>query len=267
MADDTPDEDISAEDAPAVGPPAVGTPVGDYVSSMEAALKEYARLRELWIVICMMILPYSIIWLGMNFFKSAVLSLAMYHGLCLLPGIIWGKASFVKTLRPPTYLELLGLIVACVLFSTGSVYTYELFGDVVLSSPHVLELMRTLGYNRDIFFALSIYIVVVNPALEELFWRGFVMNKLDELCPDFPHCGLIWSSFAYGAFHYPIMQLVMYPGWAEFGTIMLMIYGGMLGILYRKTKSVLVPALAHALLTDLSAVLLMLALFHRLNIQ
>ena len=157
MADDTPDEDISAEDAPAVG-----TPVGDYVSSMEAALKEYARLRELWIVICMMILPYSIIWLGMNFFKSAVLSLAMYHGLCLLPGIIWGKASFVKTLRPPTFLELLGLIVACVLFSTGSVYTYELFGDVVLSSPHVLELMRTLGYNRDIFWALSIYLSLIH---------------------------------------------------------------------------------------------------------
>lgn len=252
MAEDKPEED---------------NPAHDYVSSMEAALKEYARLRELWIVICMMILPYSIIWLGMNFFKSAVLALALYHGLCLLPGIIWGKASFVKTLRPPTYLELLGLIVASVLFSAGSVYAYEHFGEVVLSSTHVMELMRTLGYNKDIFCAVGIYIVTVNPALEELFWRGFVMNKLDELCPDFPHCGLIWSSFAYGAFHYPIMQLVMYPGWAEFGTILLMIYGGMLGVLYRKTKSVLVPALAHALLTDLSAVLLMLALFHRLKVQ
>ncbi len=262
MADDTPKEDIPAGETPAGN-----APVDNYVSSMEAALKEYARLRELWIVICMMILPYSIIWLGMNFFKSAVVSLALYHGLCLLPGIVWGKASFVKTLRPPTYLELLGLIFACVLFSTGSVYAYEYFGDLVLSSPHVMELMNTLGYNKDIFCALSIYIVTVNPALEELFWRGFVMNKLDELCPDFPHCGLIWSSFAYGAFHYPIMQLVMYPGWAEFGTILLMIYGGMLGILYRKTKSLLVPALAHALLTDLSAVLLMLALFHRLKFQ
>lgn len=242
-------------------------PDEDYSSSVAAALKEYARLRELWIIICMMILPYSIIWLGMNFFKSAVLSLALYHGFCLLPGIIWGRESFLKTLRPPTYLELLGLIVACILFSTGSVYAYEHFGDMVLSSPHVFELMKTVGYNRDIFCPISIYIVIVNPALEELFWRGFVMNKLDELCPDFPHCGLIWSSFAYGAFHYPIMQLVMYPGWAEFGTVLLMIYGGMLGILYRKTKSLLVPALAHSLLTDLSAVLLMLALFHRLNVQ
>ena len=251
MADDAPDE----------------APDADYTSSMAAALKEYARLRELWIIICMMILPYSIIWLGMNFFKSAVVSLALYHGVCLLPGIIWGKASFSKTLRAPSYMELLGLVVACILFSIGSVYAYEHLGDMVLSSPKVFELMKTVGYNQDIFCPLSIYIVIVNPPLEELFWRGFVMNKLDELCPDFPHCGLIWSSFAYGAFHYPIMQLVMYPGWAEFGTIMLMIYGGVLGVLYRKTKSVLVPALAHALLTDLSAVLLMLALFHRLNVQ
>lgn len=215
----------------------------------------------------MMILPYSIIWLGMNFFKSAVVSLALYHGLCLLPGIIWARQSLLKTLRPPTYLELLGLTVACILFSTGSVYAYEYFADMVLSSSHVFELMKTVGYNRDIFCPVSIYIVIVNPLLEELFWRGFIMNKLDELCPDFPHCGLIWSSFAYGAFHYPIMQLVMYPGWAEFGTILLMIYGVILGILYRKKKSLLVTALAHSLLTDLSAVLLMLALFHRLNVQ
>lgn len=138
---------------------------------------------------------------------------------------------------------------------------------MVLSDTHVFELMKTLGYTREVFTPLCIYIVVVNPVLEELFWRGFVMNKLDELCPDFPHCGLIWSSFAYGAFHYPIMQLVMYPGWAEFGTIMLMIYGAGLGILYRKTKSVIVPAIAHALLTDLSAVLLMLELFKKLNVQ
>ncbi len=239
----------------------------EYESSVAAALKEYARLRELWIIICMMILPYSIIWLGMNYFQSAVVSLALYHGLCLLPGIIWGKQSFLKTLRAPTYLELLGLVVACAVFSTGSVYAYEHFGDMVLSSPHAMELLRTVGYTRDILCPISLYIVIVNPVLEELFWRGFVMNKLDELCPDFPHCGLIWSSFAYGAFHYPIMQLVMYPGWAEFGTILLMLYGAMLGILYRKTKSVLVPALAHALLTDLSAVLLMLAMFHRLNAQ
>lgn len=236
-------------------------------SVVDAALREYARLRELWIIICMMILPYSIIWLGMNFFKSAVWSLALYHGFCLLPGIICGREVFRKTLRVPTYLQLLGLVVASALFSFGTLFTYKHFGATVLSDTHVFELMKTLGYNRDIFTPLCIYIVVVNPALEELFWRGFVMNKLDELCPESPHCGLIWSSFAYGAFHYPIMQLVMYPGWAEFGTVALMVYGAGLGVLYRKTNSVIMPALAHALLTDLSAVLLMLALFEKLNVR
>lgn len=243
------------------------SPDEDSNSTIAAALKEYARLRELWIIICMMILPYSVIWLGMNFFKSAVWSLALYHVFCLLPGIVWGKEAFRKTLRAPNYLELLGLIIASVLFSFGSIFTYKYLGSMVLSDTHVFELMKTLGYTREVFTPLCIYIVVVNPLLEELFWRGFVMNKLDELCPDFPHCGLIWSSFAYGAFHYPIMQLVMYPGWAEFGTILLMIYGAGLGILYRKTKSVIVPAIAHALLTDLSAVLLMLELFKKLNVQ
>jgi len=238
----------------------------EYNAAVAAALKEYSRLRELWIIICMMILPYSIIWLGMNVLKSAVWSLALYHVVCLLPGIIWGRSVFAGKFKPPSYLQLLGLVVASAAFSFVSLFTYEHFGDLVLSNANVMDLLKTVGYSKDIFVPVSIYIVIVNPFLEELFWRGFVMPKLDQLCPDFPHAGIIWSSFAYGAFHYPIMQLVMYPGWAEFGTVLLMIYGGLLALLYRKTNKILMPALAHALLTDLSAVLLMLALFKKLNV-
>ncbi|MBA3855645.1 MAG: hypothetical protein C0507_01930 [Cyanobacteria bacterium PR.3.49] len=239
----------------------------EYNQAVAAALKEYSRLRELWIIVCMMILPYSIIWLGMNVFKSAVWSLALYHIFCLLPGIVFYWSSIAKTLKPPGYLQLLGLALASVAFSFVSLFTYEHFGDLVLSSPHTMELLKTVGYSKEVFCPISIYIVIVNPFLEELFWRGFVMTKLDQLCPDFPHCGIIWSSFAYGAFHYPIMQLVLYPGWAEFGTVLLMLYGAFLAVLYRRTGNVLMPVLAHALLTDLSAVLLMLSLFKRLNVQ
>ncbi|MCC6977649.1 MAG: hypothetical protein IT343_04970, partial [Candidatus Melainabacteria bacterium] len=46
----------------------------EYNEAVAAALKEYARLRELWIIVCMMIMPFSIIWLGMNVLKSAVWS-------------------------------------------------------------------------------------------------------------------------------------------------------------------------------------------------
>lgn len=239
----------------------------EYNEAVAAALKEYARLRELWIIVCMMIMPFSIIWLGMNVLKSAVWSLALYHVVCLLPGIVWGWKFIAKSLKPPSYLQLFGLVIAGIVFSFASLFTYEHFGDMVLSSPQTMELLKTVGYSQEVFCPISLYLVIVNPLLEELFWRGFVMTRLDKLCPDFPHCGIIWSSFAYGAFHYPIMQLVMYPGWAEFGTIMLMIYGAMLAVLYRKTNNILMPALAHALLTDLSAVLLMVALFKRLNVQ
>ncbi|MBC8000573.1 MAG: CPBP family intramembrane metalloprotease [Leptolyngbya sp.] len=136
-----------------------------------------------------------------------------------------------------------------------------------MSSEHTFELMTKLGHNMQFFWPLSIYFVIVNSLLEEFFWRGIIMTKIDNLFPNSKYTGIIVSSVAYGAFHYPILELVMFPGWALFGAFLLATYGALLAVLYKKTGSLVVPWIAHALLTDLSAILLMLKLFERLHVQ
>lgn len=114
------------------------------------------------------------------------------------------------------------------------------------------------------FWPISVYAVVVNPLVEELFWRGIVFNELERWKKvPFKHFALVWSSVAYALFHYLIFRLVLFPVYAEIGIVLLAIYGAMLALIYRKTNSILTTAVAHGLLTDTAAIALMLDLARR----
>lgn len=155
------------------------------------------------------------------------------------------------------------LILVSVLFCAGALALYHFAGSMMLSDEKTQLLLKDQGYTNELFWPLSIYFVTVNPALEELFWRATLISKLEVISKRIKHFGVLWSSFWYGAFHYPILTMVLYQGWAELAAVMLMVYGGLLALYYRKVESIVLPALAHALLTDLSAIALILALFRR----
>lgn len=150
-----------------------------------------------------------------------------------------------------------------VLFSAGAVFGYELIGRKLLSDEQALLLMKRQGWFGDLFWPISIYAVVVNPVLEEIFWRGVIFNALDQAKLTVKNFGIIWSSAAYAAFHYGIFRLVLFPVFAEIGIVMLAVYGAFLAIVYRRSGSIITTAITHGLLTDLAALALMLDLFHR----
>lgn len=192
--------------------------------------------------------------------KNATWTYAVYHGVCLLPAIIWGRGLWKDTVRRPGWRDCALLVVAAIIFSLIALGLFELFGNRMLSNDAVVELLSEQGFNKAIFWPLSFYAIVVNPIFEELFWRGVVFNELEKHKAPFKHFALIFSSLAYAAFHYSIFRLVLFPGWAELGTLMLAVYGAMLAIIYRKTGSIVTTALAHGLLTDLAVIVLIIDL-------
>lgn len=205
--------------------------------------------------------PIPAIWVGLYVLKSAVWAFTLYHGICLIPAIVFGRSNWVPSFRLPTVKECLLLVAASIGFSAVAVLFYELFGQLLLSNEDVIALLKTLGYSKALFIPLSVYAIVVNPLFEEIYWRGVVLNELDRFKTPFRHFGLIWSSLAYAAFHYLIFRMVLFPVYAEIGTLMLAVYGAFLAIIYRRTGSILTTAIAHGLLTDMAAIALILDLF------
>jgi membrane protease YdiL (CAAX protease family) len=195
------------------------------------------------------------------------MALLLYHFFCLMPGIIYGMPMWRAGLKRPTLIECGLLGIASVTFCGAALLLYNYMGDYLLSSQNTHKLLVQVGYNTTIFVPLSLYFIVGNSTMEELFWRGVVMTRLEELRPRSRHFGIVYSSVAYALFHYPIMRLVLYPGWAEFGTLMLVGHGAILAMIYKRTKSIVLPILVHALLADLTAIVLIFALFRRLGLQ
>ena len=208
------------------------------------------------------LLPIPAIWVGLYVIKSATWAFALYHIICLIPAIIWGQKIWRPSFLKPSRKEMAALLGASVVFSGLALLLYEVLGKKLLSNEETLTLLKTLGYSKELFYPLSFYAIVVNPLVEELFWRGVVFNELEKVKAPFKHFGLIWSSLAYAAFHYLIFRMVLFPIYAEIGTLMLAVYGAVLALIYRKTGSILTTAIAHGLLTDMAAIVLILDLLY-----
>jgi uncharacterized protein len=210
------------------------------------------------------LLPCVAMWAGLYACKSAVWAYVFYHGICLLPALVWGRVLWLKTCRTPERKHCLWLLLASVIFSIVALGTYEFMGPLLLSDTGVITLLKDLGYNRGVFLGLAFYTIVVNPLVEEVFWRGIVLNALDKVRrPPFKHFGIVTSSLAYALFHYFIFRMVLFPGWAEIATLMLAAYGAGLAVLYRKTGSILTTAVAHGLLTDMAVIVLIVDLYRK----
>lgn len=213
-------------------------------------------------VVLLTLLPCPIIWYGLTVVHNTIATLALYHTICLLPAVIWGIPLWRRDLVLPTKRQLALLVVASALFSSGAVMLYHFAGDYLLDSRATLNLLTGLGLCKQNFLLTSIYFIIANSFLEELFWRGVVLNLLDKIQTS-RYLAIAWSSISYGLFHYFIMRLVLYPGWSEIGAILLMLYGAALSIIYRKTRSIIFTAFSHALLTDLAAIVLIVVCVNR----
>ena len=202
-------------------------------------------------------LPCAAMWMGLYVLSSAFWAFALYHIICLVPALVVGRKLWKAGLKPPSIKICILLLLVALGFSAITVISYELLGHKVLSNQEVIALMNRVGWAKSMLWPLSLYAVIVNPVLEEFYWRGMLLVQLDRIKnPPFPHFGIIVSSLFYALFHYFIFRLVLFPFHAELGSLMLACYGALLAIIYRRTGSILTTAIAHGLLTDLAAVAL-----------
>ena len=208
-------------------------------------------------LLCWSLLPSLTIWVGLYVIKSAAWAYALYHGIFLLPAIIIGRALWLKTLTWPRPRDVLIVLMAAILFCAVAVVAYEVAGRLVLSNAHVYELLKDVGLNKENLWIFGLYATVVNPLVEELYWRGVLLNALDNLRLPLKHFGIIWSSVTYALMHYLIFRLVMFPICTEIGIALLACYGALMALIYRRTGSIITTALAHGLLTDLTCVALL----------
>lgn len=217
-------------------------------------------LVRLVIVLVLTLLPWPAVWYGMYELHSIAWSFLLYHGVCLLPTVMWGWPLWKGGLKLPSKRQAALLSAAMIATSLIAWTTYTFSGSMIIERADVMYVLTERGYLATWLLPLSAYFIVINASLEELFWRGVILNELDFLNRRLRYAGEAWTALSFGAWHWLVLRLLLKPVWAELAVLGVLAVGIICSWVYRKTGSIILAILCHALVFDLALIVVLILL-------
>jgi len=216
--------------------------------------------RRLFLVVLLTLLPWPAVWLGMYAIQSLAWTFVLYHGVCVLPAAIAGRHFWRGALRLPTARELATLLVTAAIALPLTVIVFRWTGSTFIDRAGVMSIVTARGFQARWLVPLGAYFVIVNSILEELFWRGTVLNALSRAPERFRRIGAVWTAGTFAARHYLAVRLLVRPGWAELTVAAIAGAGVFFSWVYRRSGSIVLPILWHAVVFDLPLILIFAAI-------
>jgi membrane protease YdiL (CAAX protease family) len=215
--------------------------------------------RRLWLALLLTLLPWPAVWYGMYRLDSLVWTFVLYHGVCLLPVAVLGRRLWLPAVHWPTPRQWLLLIAVTVIVVALAPWVWAWIGTRFIDPHGLMRVVTARGFRATWLLPLGLYFVPVNAALEELFWRGVILNELRGTGETVWTFGAVWTAFTFGAWHFLVLRLLLRPGWAEAAVLLIVAAGVFLAWLYRWTRSIVLPFLWHALVFDLVLIVIFAA--------
>jgi hypothetical protein len=181
------------------------------------------------------LLPYVAVLIGLYILSSAWVALLIYHlGIVLL--IVYdGRISSWKRLLLGIKPWLLFSALAVCLLSGPLVFALWKFMALEATVDPGAILAR-YGLMDTSWVCFIIYFVVVNPVLEELFWRDYLRSPL---------CKLSLIDIAFAGYHILVLRLFIKWPWVFMGFCMLAITGCLWRRFAIKQHGLAVPWISH----------------------
>lgn len=179
------------------------------------------------------LLPYLAVALGLFWIHDAFWALLSFHCAILLSLLLGRSTVPVKILFQSK--DIRRVILSILLCGSSGIILYFLwhYFDVVDNLPAQVEGLGLTGSAWHLFIA---YFVMVNPLVEEYYWRGYLGS---------PTRGLYPSDFLYAGFHALILLDKIQSGAILFVVIGLTLTGWFWRQLARADQGLLAPVLGH----------------------
>jgi membrane protease YdiL (CAAX protease family) len=194
------------------------------------------RVRFLWVV-----LTYLVVFWGLFILRNAWGALVGFH-LTLLPLIVIDRDKILHRLRSPVSLgTLLAVAATGVVGGAGLWLTWPNAGLPLDFSASVAK----IGLSNNIWLPFILYFIVVNPLLEEAYWRGALTS---------PSRYPALIDFLFAGYHLFIIAPYLSPFWMMYTFIILSCASWFWREVTRYTGSLL-PAILSHVLADLTILL------------
>lgn len=178
-------------------------------------------------------LVYFAVVLGIFYFHSAWSALLGFHVAIL---------SSLLIARPNIPISILGknqdikwIVLSAPLCGSSGVTLYFLWNYLGFGSDFSTQ-VRSLGLNSLTWPSFIVYFALVNPFIEEYFWRGYLGN---------PTKGLYRSDFLYAGYHALVLIGKLPVGWILYGSAVLILAGWFWRQIMREGQGLLAPVLGH----------------------
>lgn len=197
--------------------------------------------------------PALLVFIGLVGFRSIPLAVFLYHGFCLVKVVLSGKQN--GRLGIPSLLELVLASFAGILLSLVSVGLWRLTGDLIADPDLCRIKLEELGLPTKRWSLFSAYFLIVNPVIEELYWRGNVQERARDFA--ISRDGVVAIPFS--IWHVVPIWAVCGPTAAVLGGLAVYCVGVLLTQMYRQSRSLGRCIAWHAMMADLAVISLMFA--------
>ena len=124
------------------------------------------------------ILPYLAIWTGLFFFKSAWFTLVGFHiSILLVLGFMRPDVPINLLLKSKHPKRILFSVFFCSTSGIGLYLLWDLFGI----APNLPAQLQSIGLNSSTWSWFIVYFSLINPFVEEYFWRGVLGSDTKKL--------------------------------------------------------------------------------------
>jgi uncharacterized protein len=177
--------------------------------------------------------PYLAVGIGIFWFHQAWLALLGFHFAIVLSLLVAKPHLPVKILFKSN--DFRWVILSVLLCGNSGIFLYVFcsYFDVVSDLPAQVE---SFGLTASTWFVFIVYFVLVNPLIEEYFWRGYLGNPTKRL-----HI----SDFLYSGFHGLVLMNKMPTGAVIYSLMVLVLAGWFWRQMARADDGLLAPMLSH----------------------
>jgi membrane protease YdiL (CAAX protease family) len=179
------------------------------------------------------VLPYLAVGLGLFWFQNAWIALLGFHLAIVISLWIARSAIPIKILFRSNYIRWIILSIILSGSSGFSLYFLWKYFGVTGNLPARLE---GLGLTKSTWPGFIAYFALINPFVEEYFWRGFLGSSTKSF---------YISDFLYAGFHALVLIGKVQTGSIIYSLVALILAGWFWRQIAREDQGLLAPLLGH----------------------